>query len=96
MDIKIILSDFPVVGGVLRVTESARKNVGGAPIANVEYLWSEILMCGGNPRTNACMICRLSRETKQYPIRKELTEDGSITNTGNLNNCLATAFSIIF
>ncbi len=31
--LKMILSDFPVVWGVLRVIESARKNVGGAPIA---------------------------------------------------------------
>ncbi len=35
--LKIILSDFPVVCGVLRVTECARKNVGGAPIANRKY-----------------------------------------------------------
>ncbi len=39
-------------------------------IQHVEYLRSEILMCGGNPRTSARLICRLSRETKQYPIRK--------------------------
>ncbi len=44
MVLKIILSDLPVVWGVLRVTESARKNVGGAPDRE-----SEILMCGGNP-----------------------------------------------
>ncbi len=36
--LKIILSDFPEVWGVLRVTESARKNVK-----------AEILLCGGNP-----------------------------------------------
>ncbi len=49
--LKIILSDFPVVWGVLRVTESARKNIGGAPIAkHVEYLQSKILMCGREPR----------------------------------------------
>ncbi len=35
--LKIILSDFPVVWGVIRVTESAQKNVGGAPIANRKY-----------------------------------------------------------
>ncbi len=34
---------------MLRVTESARKNVGGTLIANVEYLRSKIMMCGGNP-----------------------------------------------
>ncbi len=48
--LKTIFSDFPVVWGVLRVTESARKNVRGSPIANR----SEILMCGeggGTPRT---------------------------------------------
>ncbi len=34
------------------MTESARKNVSGALIANyVEYLRSEILMYGGTPRT---------------------------------------------
>ncbi len=27
-------------------------------------------MCGGTLRANAYLICRLSRETKQYPIRK--------------------------
>ncbi len=76
VDLKIILLDFPVVWGVLRVTESARKNVGGAQsriinIQHVEYLRSEILLClGGTPRTNLRLICRLSRETKQYPIRK--------------------------
>ncbi len=32
--LKTILSDCPVVWGVLRLTESARKNVGGALIAN--------------------------------------------------------------
>ncbi len=46
--LKIILSDFPVVWGVLRVTESARKNVGGAPIANCKYstcwIWLLILI----------------------------------------------------
>ncbi len=30
------------------MTEPARKNVGGTPISNVEYLRSEILMCGGD------------------------------------------------
>ncbi len=34
VDLKIILSDFLEVCSVLRVTESARKNVGGTPIAN--------------------------------------------------------------
>ncbi len=33
---------------------------------------------GGTPRINARLICRLSRETKQYPIRSRA--DGSITN----------------
>ncbi len=33
------------------MTESAQKNDGGAPIANLEYLRSEILMYGGTPRT---------------------------------------------
>ncbi len=58
VDLKIILSDFPVVWGVLRVTESARK------IRN-PAVW------GGTPRTNTCLICRLSRETKPYSIRKQ-------------------------
>ncbi len=42
--LKIKLSDFPVVWGVLRVTESARKNVGSTPIAN-QKSWC----VGGNP-----------------------------------------------
>ncbi len=33
------------------MTESAQKNIGGAPIVNLEYLRSEILMYGGTPRT---------------------------------------------
>ncbi len=33
--LKIILSDFPVVWGLLRVTESARTNVGDAPVVNM-------------------------------------------------------------
>ncbi len=36
VDLKSILSDFPVVWGVLRLTESSRKNVGGAPITNLK------------------------------------------------------------
>ncbi len=32
------------------MTESARKNVEGAPIEHVEHLRSEILMCEGGPR----------------------------------------------
>ncbi len=28
-----------------------------------------------------CLICRLSRETKQYPIKKRADKDRSITNT---------------
>ncbi len=38
VDLKIILSDFSVVWGVLRVTESARKNVRGAPMANRKHI----------------------------------------------------------
>ncbi len=71
--LKMIFSDFPVVWGVLRVTESARKNVGGSTIENRKYstCWDQKSWCvGGTPRTNARLICRLSRETKQYPIRK--------------------------
>ncbi len=45
VDLKIILSDFPGVWGVLRVTESARKNVRGTTIENRIYSTSEILMC---------------------------------------------------
>ncbi len=37
VDLKIIFSDFPEVYGVLRVTESAQKDVGGTPIANRKY-----------------------------------------------------------
>ncbi len=38
---------------LLRVTESAWKNVRGAPIANhVEYLRSKTLMCGGTFRSH--------------------------------------------
>ncbi len=73
--LKIILSDFPVVWGVLRVSESAWKNIRGALIANHKYyplnIYDQKSSCvGGTPRTNARMICRLSCETKQYPIRK--------------------------
>ncbi len=64
LTILIILSDFPVVRGVLRMAESARKIV--------EYLRSEILM-GGDPEN-----CRSSRETKPYSIRKRA--DWSKTN----------------
>ncbi len=43
--LKIIFSDFPVVWGVLRVTESAQKNVGGAPITNMLNIYdTEILL----------------------------------------------------
>ncbi len=52
MVVKIIFSDFPVVWGVLRATESARKNVGGDQ--------KPCCVCGGEHS-----ICRLSRETKQ-------------------------------
>ncbi len=52
--LKIILSDFPEVWGVVRMTESVWKNVKGE----------------SHRRTNARLIYRLSRETKQYPIRK--------------------------
>ncbi len=31
----------------------------------------------GTPRTNAHLICRLSHETKKYPIRKPADKDGS-------------------
>ncbi len=41
---KIILSDFPVVWSMLRVTESAWKNVGGAPNKKPWCVW-------GTPRT---------------------------------------------
>ncbi len=55
--LKMILSDFPVVWGVLRVIESAWKNVGGAPIANRKYSTCCIFtirnpdVWGGTPRT---------------------------------------------
>ncbi len=71
--LKIIVSYFPVVWGVFRVTESAQKNVGGVPIANNKYTTIFTIRnpaVWGTPRTNVRLICRLSRETKQYPIRK--------------------------
>ncbi len=58
---------------MLRVTESIRKNIGGGPIANRKNSteFDQKSCCvGGTPRTKARLICRLSRETKQYPIRK--------------------------
>ncbi len=62
---------------MLRVTESAQKNVGDAPIMNQKY---STCCVGGTPRINARLICRLSRETKQYQSESEMTEDGRITN----------------
>ncbi len=47
VDLKIILSDFPVVWGVLRVTESTRKNVGGeSRIVNIQQIRNPAV-CGG-------------------------------------------------
>ncbi len=63
--LKIILSDFPEVWGVVRVTESVQKNVKGE----------------SHRRTNARLICRLSRETKQYPIRKRADRRRKHNNT---------------
>ncbi len=54
VDLKIIWSDFSVVWGVLRVTESARKNVRGAPMANCkhftysDYIWNPAVWGGGH------------------------------------------------
>ncbi len=49
--IKMIFSNFSVVLGVLRVTKSTRKNVGGAPITNCKYtihiVTSLIIFLGG-------------------------------------------------
>ena len=47
MVLQIILSDFPLVGGVLKVTEPARKNVGLCR-SRPDGIRSEILMCGGS------------------------------------------------
>ncbi len=75
VDLKIILSYISVVWGVIRVTESSRKNVGGwSRIINIQHVESCCRGGGGEQR-----ICRLSRETKQYPIRKRA--DRGITNT---------------
>ncbi len=81
VDLKIILSDFSVVWGVLRVTESARKNIGDAPIANRKYLRSEILLCGGGHRGQT-RVWSADYHVKRKHIQSEseLTEDGSITN----------------
>ncbi len=68
--LKIILSDFPEVWGVVSVTESVQKNVEGAPIATCWTFMIRNPAVGGALRTNARLSCRLSRETKQYPIRK--------------------------
>ncbi len=74
VDLKIIFSDFPEVYGVLRVTESAQKDVGGTPIANRKYS-----ICWIFPIRNPAVwgntdedrsADRSSRETKPYPIRK--------------------------
>ncbi len=74
---------------MLRVTESAQKNVGGAPIMNRKY---STCCVGGTPRINAHLICRLSREMKQYP-ESELTEDGRITNHNkHMSWCSTKAF----
>ncbi|MED6259503.1 hypothetical protein ATANTOWER_024130 [Ataeniobius toweri] len=50
MALKIILRDIPAVCGVLRVIQSARKDVGTAPtsnqgIKNVGLFWPDILPC---------------------------------------------------
>ncbi len=42
---------------------------------------SESCCVGGTPRTNVHLICRLSHETKLYPIRKRADKDVSIINT---------------
>ncbi len=55
--LKIIFSDFPVVWGVLRVTESAQKNVGGAPIRNMLNIYDQKSCCvWGTARTIVRLI----------------------------------------
>ncbi len=84
--LKIILSDFPVVWGVLRVTESERKNVGGGPIANHKNIFNMNIYdqkscCVGEPRGQT-HVWSADYHVKQNNIQSEseLTEDGSITN----------------
>ncbi len=86
VDLKIILSDFPVVWGVLRVTESARKNVGGASIANHKYSTCWIFTIRnpdvwGEPRGQT-RVWSADYHVKRNNIQSEseLTEDGNITN----------------
>ncbi len=83
----LVVLDFPVVWGVLRVTESARKNVGGAPIANRKYSTCWIFTIRnpdvwGEPRGQR-HVWSADYHVKWNNIQSEseLTEDGSITNT---------------
>ncbi len=78
----MIFSDCSVVWGVLRVTESARKNVGGAPIANRKYstCWSEILLCGGNPEDKHAFDLQIIPWNETISNQKTSWQKTSITN----------------
>jgi len=86
VDLKIILSDFHVVWGVLGVTESAQKNVRGAPIANGKYSTYWIFTIR-NPAVWGEHRGQMRIWSADYHVKwnhiqseSELTADWSITN----------------
>ncbi len=99
MDLKIILSYLYVVWGVLRVTESARKNVWGAPIANRKYSTCWIFtirnpaVWGGHRGQTCDWSADYHVKRNHIQSESDLTEDGSITNRNkHMSWCSTKAF----